>query len=211
MNIGTTYGCRSHSRQRCPDSKKKFKGMNGHITRASGVSFSIFWILQSHLLRIPSISGLRPTPFAVLPPRNHWRPHGLQRVSFSRSSPVNLRGGDNDEPAMPQLDTNHTASADNFTTNAAEQADAARLKSEMDAETLPDAQGTLDHLPAVEISPSGVFKYVLIEATDKQARGSTSFLPSLIWTRSRPMKILGPNMIRKTRAHHRVLGFQGSK
>jgi hypothetical protein len=135
--------------------------------RVSRMSISMFWIFQSHLLRIPNISCLRPTGCGIfsslsgkLSPYNRFERH-------SHFAPLSLRGGNNE---VAQTEKNHSSSSDNYTTNAEEQADAARLKSAMNTQHNASAsvEGVLDTLPSVSISPSGIFKYVLIEATDKQ-------------------------------------------
>mmetsp|Transcript_21789 Transcript_21789/g.44168 ORF Transcript_21789/g.44168 Transcript_21789/m.44168 type:complete len:237 (-) Transcript_21789:340-1050(-) len=98
-----------------------------------------------------------------------------------------LRGGHNqnlhDTPGLVNLaGVNEMSRNDNFTTSVEEQKDAAALKQKMaQAAQQQDEEGSLDDFPAVDISPQGTFKYVLIQAEDKKGgkkylvRGSTAY------------------------------------
>ena len=141
--------------------------------------YSLFLAFSSRLIVLTNFRGLRASyicgsaciseKFETL---GQWRTPGLwHHYQTKRFNTISLRGGTEDGD---RSEIHHPVSHDNFTTNAVEQADAARLKSAMsagpserDADT-SDAAGALDNFTTVEISPSGVFKYVLIEATDKQ-------------------------------------------
>jgi hypothetical protein len=88
------------------------------------------------------------------------------QLSQSRWLLLSLRGGEGHSAI-----SRDASSLDNFTTNEVEQADANQLKSLMGDELEEDQNikiGSLADFAPVEISSSGIFKYVLIEATDKE-------------------------------------------
>ena len=134
--------------------------------------FSMILAFHTQLTYVANIAGFSPTVVRGLAHLNGKWGLGASdqfRIKLKeRFSTISLRGGHND---VDQTNSSHATSSDNFTTNAAEQADAALLKSAMSSghnESGADGAGVLDNFTSVEISRSGIFKYVLIEAADKQ-------------------------------------------